>query len=136
MPSPPAALAIEANVPITKLTYLCPSPTSIEFAWQPVDGADSYSFQLVGPVDPAVNGGINGTFIRQFGTIEIATGQVNNASVNLDEGAITKPLSLQFQVMVSTKGGYSGMIPPSQVAVVPIPCSKNTAEVAAATPSR
>lgn len=127
--APAPVLAVGANIPFVTLTYLCPSPNSIEFAWQPADGVDSYSLQLVGPIDETLNGGITGTFVRQFGTLEIASGQINNASVTLQDGSTAKPLVLQFFLMVKTAGSLAGIVPPSQVAIVPIPCNKNTAEV-------
>jgi hypothetical protein len=126
---PLSAQAIPASVPFVTLTYLCPSPHSIEFAWQPADGIDSYSLQLAGPLDETINGGISGSFIRQFGTIEVASGQIANASVTLQDSATGKPLMLQFFLMAKMGGSLTGIVPPSQVAIVPIPCTKNTAEV-------
>src|SRR5581483_5909621 len=88
----PAALATEGGVGFSTLTYVCPSPGEIDFAWAPADGAQFYSLQLVGPQDPAVNGGINGTYLRQFGTIEVVKGTQQNASVSVNLNALAPPV--------------------------------------------
>jgi len=125
---PRPALAIDSNIGFSKLSFVCPSQQEINFAWSPVDGAAGYSLQLVGPLDPGINGGISGTFLRQFGTTELSKGQMNNAAVSLN-GSTASPLILEFEVMVLSKNGYAGLVPAQQMALVPIPCNQNSVEV-------
>jgi len=126
----PALATLDANVGFSQLTYVCPSPFEIDFAWPPAANAVSYSLQLVGPQDPASNGGLTGTYLRQFGTIEVANANVNTASVSLARPSIGPgSLVLSWQVMTVGAHGYTGILPVQQAVQVPVPCSKNTLSV-------
>ncbi|GEM_PF-2740591 len=120
----PAAAA--GNVGFSKLFYVCPSPDEIDFSWAPASNASFYSLQLLGPIDPTVNGGVTGTYLRQFGSIEVAKGQTQNAAITLAPAVISSPLTMQWQVMVGGPNGYTGLIPTFQTAIVTIPCTQNT----------
>ena len=122
----PALAMTDANVAFTRLTYVCPSPYEIDFTWPSAANATSYSLQLVGPLDPAANGGVSGTFLRQFGTVEVANGVSGAATVTLDAGSLPNPVTLQWQVMLSGPHGYTAFIPHQQVALVPVPCGQTS----------
>ncbi|MFI5266675.1 MAG: hypothetical protein ACHQ7M_04785 [Chloroflexota bacterium] len=115
-----------ANVGISVLTYVCPTPFQINFSWTPAPNGVFYSLQLAGPLDPAINGGVGGAYIRQFGTIEVAKGAINSASVSLSQAAAANPSFQQWQVMAGGPNGYLGLIPRAQVALVPVPCTQTT----------
>jgi len=118
----PALAATDANVAFTRLTYVCPSPYQIDFSWPAATNATSYSLQLVGPLDPAVNGSVGGTFLRQFGTIEVANGVSGSATVTLVAGSVPNPVTMEWQVMLSGPHGYTALVPRQQIALVPVPC--------------
>jgi hypothetical protein len=122
----PALAAPDANVGFTRLTFVCPSPFEIDFSWPAASNATSYSLQLVGPLDPAANGGVSGTFLRQFGTIEVANGVSGAATITLSGASLPNPLTLQWQVMLSGPHGYTSVVPRQQVALVPAPCGQTT----------
>lgn len=129
LPAHPAA-AVDLRVGFSQLSYICPSPTEIDFAWSPDANATFYSLQLVEPIDPTINGGLTGTYLPQFGTIELLKGQVNNATVSLSSSSLAAPaLVLTFQVMLGGRDGYTGLVPAQQVAQVPTPCTANTVPV-------
>ena len=118
------------RVGFSQLSYVCPSPNEIDFAWSPDPKATFYSLQLVDPVDQTVNGGLTGTYLPQFGTIELLKGQVNNAMVTLSPSSLAAPpLVLTFQVMLGGRDGYTGLVPSPQTAQVPTPCTANTLPV-------
>jgi hypothetical protein len=127
--STPPALATEGGVGYSTLTYVCPSPGQIDFAWAPADGAVFYSLQLAGPLDPTLNGGINGNYLRQFNTIEVTKGTMQNASVSVNLNALALPASLQWQIMAGGKKGYLGLVPLQQVVSIPMPCTANIVQV-------
>lgn len=110
----------------TVLTYVCPGPFQINFSWTPVTGAVFYALQLVGPLDPTSNGGVTGTYVRQFAAIEVANGAMNSASVTLSQGSLTGVTAQQWQVMIGGPNGYTAFVPRQQVALVPIPCTQTT----------
>ncbi|SRR5579884_1561616 len=121
------ALAIESYMPWSRMTYVCPSPLEIDLSWTPVDKAAFYSLQLVTPLDPSQNGGIGGTYLRQFGTIEVARGQITSANIALAPASLSPDTTaLQWQVMLGGPQGYQGIMPRQQVAVVPVPCTQTT----------
>jgi hypothetical protein len=127
------ASAADASVGFSQLSYLCPTPAEIDFAWSPAANAAFYSLQLVLPLDQTVNGGISGTYLRQFGTIELLKAPVNNATVTLASGSLgAPPLTLTFQVMQGGQDGYTGLVPAQQVVRVPTPCLANTIPVSVA----
>ena len=124
--APPAGAASNFNVGFSVLTYQCPSPFQINFSWTPAANAVFYSLELAGPLDATTNGGVSGTFVRQFGTIEVAKGVTNSASVSLSPAALANPSFQQWQLMVGGANGYLGLVPRSQVALVPVPCTATT----------
>lgn len=119
---PPPTAAIEAGAGWSSLSFVCPTPTDIQFTWKAVDGAAFYSLQLAGPIDPTINGGVDGQFVRQFGSIEVARGSMTTAEVTLNSGAIGQPIVLTWYVMLGGKKGYLGLVPAQQVVHVPVPC--------------
>ncbi|HVA24418.1 MAG TPA: hypothetical protein VMW62_08495 [Chloroflexota bacterium] len=126
MSAPPALALTNASVGESLLTYVCPTPFQINFSWTPATNAVFYSLQLVGPLDPTINGAVSGSYIRQFGTIEVAKGTINSASVSLSQAAAASPSFQQWQMMVGGPNGYLGLMPRMQVALVPVPCTQTT----------
>jgi hypothetical protein len=124
--APEAYAMPDANVGMAILTYVCPNPFQIDFSWTPAANAVFYALQLVGPLDASINGGVAGGYVRQFGTIEVAKGQINSASVALSQAALANPSSQQWQVMVGGPHGYLGLVPRQQLALVPVPCTQTT----------
>ena len=124
--------ATPAGIGFSDLNYVCPNTGTIDFSWTPVGGAQFYSLQLTGPTDPSLNGGIGGTYLRQFGAIEIFNGTTTNASLNANVGALPAGTALQFQVMLGVRGSYSGIVPLQQVVSVPMPCTAVTTAVSLA----
>lgn len=122
----PAEAATDANVAFSRLTYVCPSPYQISFTWPSAANATSYSLQLVGPLDPATNGGVAGTFLRQFGTLEVANGVSGSATITLSQGSVPSPITTQWQLMLVGPHGYTAVVPRQQIAVVPLPCGQTT----------
>jgi len=125
------ASATEAGIGYSVLTYVCPTPDRIDFAWAPADGATFYSLQLVDPVDPTINGGVTGTYLRQFGSLEVAKGGFQNFTVMLASGSIPLPEAETWQVMAGGKKGYLGLVPRTQTVSIPMPCTANTVPVVA-----
>ncbi|MDE3074212.1 MAG: hypothetical protein KGJ86_02175 [Chloroflexota bacterium] len=123
---PSAAAASDATVGFSRLTYVCPTSTQIDFTWDQAVNATFYSLQLIGPVNPSINGGVTGTYLPQFGSIEVANGTMTSASVSLAAGSLTSPLTLSWEVMVGGPTGYEGMIPTQQTANIPMPCTQTT----------
>jgi hypothetical protein len=124
---PAPALAVpDAGLAFSRLTYVCPNPMQIDFSWTPVNNALFYSLQLAGPIDPALNGAVAGTYLRPFGTIEVTKGQALSASVTLNPASAATPLSLQWQVVLGAPTGYVGLVPRMQVAIIPVPCGQTT----------
>ncbi len=121
---PGPASAADVNVGFSALTYTCPSTSQINFTWTDATGSNGYSLQLVAPLDPIVNGNLTGTYLRQFGTIEVASGTTTSFTVPLT--ATVTAGSLNFQVMVVGPSGYEGLVPIQQKAAIPIPCTKTT----------
>ena len=107
------------------MTYVCPTPLEIDITWTPVDNVTFYSLQLVGPQDPTQNGGLGGTYLRQFGTVEVAKGQLTSAAVSLAQASLpVEATALQWQVMLGGRHGYQGIIPKQQIAIIPVPCGQ------------
>ena len=122
--------ATDVSVGFSQLSYVCPTPTEIDFAWSPDANATFSSLQLVDPIDQTVNGGISGTYLPQFGTVELLKAQVNNATVTLSPASLAgPPLTLVFQVMLGGRDGYTGLVPTQQVVQVATPCLQNTVSV-------
>ena len=115
-----------ANVGFTVLTYVCPGPFTINFSWTPAANAVFYSLALVGPQDAGSNGGVSGSYLRQFGAIEVMNGPATSASVSLSSTALAGVSGQQWQVMVGGPNGYTAFVPRQQVALVPIPCTATT----------
>ena len=122
--------ATDVTVGFSQLSYVCPTPDELDFAWSPDANATFYSLQLVDPVDQTINGGITGTYLPQFGTIELVKAPVNNATVTLaDSSLAAPPLTLTFQVMLGGRDGYTGLVPAQQVVHISTPCQANTVAV-------
>ena len=126
MALPPHALALDANLGWSTLTYVCPSPLEIDLSWTAANNATFYSLQLMAPVDPTLNGGIGGTYLRQFGSIEVAKGQITSAAVSLAQASLPGATALQWEVMLGGPHGYADFVPGQQVAIVPVPCGQTT----------
>ena len=112
-----------ANVGFTVLTYVCPGPFTINFSWTPATNAVFYSLDFMGPQDAGSNGGVGGSYLRQFGAVEVMKGPATSASVSLSSTALAGVTAQQWQVMVGGANGYTAFVPRQQVAVVPIPCT-------------
>jgi hypothetical protein len=116
----------DANVGPSLLTYVCPNPLQLDFSWTPAVNGTFYSLQLRGPLTSSINGGVSGTYLRQFGAIEVAKGQINSASVRLSQASLANNSTLQWQLMIGGPHGYLGLILRQEVALVPAPCSVTT----------
>jgi hypothetical protein len=125
-PASTQALNNTAKIGMPVLTYVCPNPFQIDFSWTPAANAVFYSLELAGPLDATANGGVSGTYLRQFGTIELAKGAINSASVSLSQAATASPSLQQWQVMAGGPSGYVGIVSRAQVAQVIMPCTQTT----------
>ncbi len=125
----PAFAGPDAAVGFSRLSYTCPSATEIDFTWSPAVNATFYSLQLVEPLDAGQNGGVAGTFLRQYGSVEVAKGGSGAANVTLAAGSLPNETTLYWQLMIGGPHGYTGMVPREQVALIPAPCTPTSSPV-------
>ena len=112
--APQTASAVSDNIGFSRLTYFCPTPTQVSFSWTPAINAVSYSLQIVGPLDPSLNGGVKGTYLEQFGTEELSNSPATTATVTLSPSDLPRPTTVQWEVMASGQHGYTGWVPSSK----------------------